>query len=91
MSYSTKCLLDEISFRPNGFRRNVMDPFCIPNKVKHMFFMDPNLNRMPQAVLLIIKILIFANFDLKSLIFWCQNACDSLAAKVVSKCFIHQF
>ena len=26
MSYSTKCHLDEMSFRRNGFRRNVMDP-----------------------------------------------------------------
>ena len=29
MSYSTKCLLDEMSFRRNGFRRNVMDPHLL--------------------------------------------------------------
>ena len=28
MPYSRKCLLDEMSFRRNGFRRNVMDPWC---------------------------------------------------------------
>ena len=31
MSYSTKCLLYEMSFRRNGFRRNVMDPFSKPS------------------------------------------------------------
>ena len=36
MSYSTKCLLDEMSFRRNGFRRNVMDPrkTAIPEEQK---------------------------------------------------------
>ena len=38
MSYSAKCLLDEITFRRNRFRRNGMDPITCLQKWKKQVF-----------------------------------------------------
>ena len=45
MSYSAKCLLDEMSFRRNRFRRNVMDPITrnLSSEMEKSGFLAPRL------------------------------------------------
>ena len=62
----------------------------IKNNTSSLMVQDPNLDRMPPSVLLLIKIVFFADFDLKIITFWRQHASDSLNAKAVSTYFINQ-
>ena len=59
--------------------------YIIKNNTSSLTAQDPNLDRMLPVVLLLIKILFFADFDLNFFKIWRPNACDSLNVKIMSK------
>ena len=48
----------------------------IKNNTSSLTVQDPNLDRMPEVVLLLIKMLLFAYFSLKIINMWRQTARD---------------